>query len=496
MIFSTVVFLLVSIREGNSAAQNGIAPALQLTILHTNDIHSHIEESTIYGGVCSDSDKKDGKCVGGVTRITAKVKELKKTHQDALFFNAGDFYQGTAWYSILKHVIVSAVMGNMSYDYVCLGNHEFDDGPKGLAPFLMAMNKSNVVVVNTNADFDNDTNLKDIYVHKSVTIEKNNTKIGILGAVLHETAHLSNPGNVTFRNDLESIREEAEKLYAQGVKVIIAVTHSGYTRDIEIAKEVPHVDLVVGGHTNTFLYTGSGYPPENKPEGDYPTVVNKTGGGVGLVVQDYWFGKFLGFLQVGFDKEGKPVSWNGDPILINASDPEDENMSKIVNKYKPNVTRALGQRVGFSKVYLEQQDNICRLRECNLGNLMTDAYFAYYADKNSTDPTRWSDVNGAVLNGGTIRAPLPQGVITLGDVMQTAPFGQTIEVVSLYGKYLQQMFEHSVANYSYKNRKGQFLQVSGPLDLDVLVAYINKTSPIKTPVEGRITIYGNITKDD
>ncbi|KAH9370179.1 hypothetical protein HPB48_013101 [Haemaphysalis longicornis] len=84
-------------------------------------------------------------------------------------------------------------------------------------------------------------------------------------------------------------------------------------------------------------------------------------------------------------------------------------MLKIVNKYKPNVTRALGQRIGYSKVYLEQEDNICRLRECNLGNLMTDAYFAYYADKNSTDPSRWSDVNGAVLNGGTIRAPLPQG---------------------------------------------------------------------------------------
>lgn len=235
-------------------------------------------------------------------------------------------------------------------------------------------------------------------------------------------------------------------------------------------------------------------------------------------------------------------------------------MLEIVNKYKPNVTRALGQRIGYSKVYLEQEDNICRLRECNLGNLMTDAYFAYYADKNSTDPSRWSDVNGAVLNGGTIRAPLPQGVIKMEDVMQTAPFGQTIVVVSLYGKYLQQMFEHSVANYSYKNRKGQFLQVSGmrvtynltkpphqrvvsinilctkcqvpvyepleecefynvvttdfvarggdgftkaqnvtdsgPLDLDVLVAYINKTSPIKTPLEDRITIYGNITKDD
>lgn len=563
MVFlSTMAFLVVSIGECNSASPNGNgqkAPALQLTILHTNDIHSHIEESTKYGGLCTGKDKNESKCVGGVTRITAKVKELKKTYTDALFFNAGDFYQGTAWYSILKDVIVSAVMGNMSYDYVCLGNHEFDDGPKGLAPFLMAMNESNVVVVNTNANFSNDNYLKDINLPKSATREINGTKIGILGAVLHETKFLSNPGNVTFEDDLESIRNEAERLNASGVKVIIAVTHCGYAREMQIAKEVPYVDLVVGGHTNTFLYTGKGYPPENKPEGDYPTVVNKTGGGVGLVVQDFWFGKFLGFLQVGFDEDGKPVSWNGNPVLINASDPEDPGMLEIVNTYKPNVTRAIAERIGSSKVYLEQQDNICRLRECNLGNLMTDAYFAYYADKDSTDRSRWSDVNGAVLNGGTIRAPLPQGDITLGDVMQTAPFGQTIEVVTLYGKYLEQMFEHSVANYSYKNRKGQFLQVSGmrvaynltappnkrvvsikilctkcevpvykpleeceiykvvttdfvarggdgfakaqnvtdggPLDLDVLVKFINKTSPIKTPREGRIKIYGNITTD-
>ncbi|XP_070392308.1 snake venom 5'-nucleotidase-like isoform X2 [Dermacentor albipictus] len=530
---------------------------LTLTILHTNDIHSHIEQSTKYGGVCSEEDMNKSECVGGVARITYKVKELKQQYPGALFMNAGDFYQGTAWYTILKDKIVSAVMAAMGYDYVCLGNHEFDDGPKGLAPFLIAMKNANVTVVNTNANFSDEDALKNISLPKSVTIDINGTKVGIVGAVLHETEVLSNPGNVKFENDLESIKKEAQLLHNNGTNIIIAITHCGYPRELEIAEKVPEVDIIVGGHTNTFLYHGEGYPPENKPEGDYPTVVNRTGNGSALIVQDFWFGKFLGFLQVTFDAAGNAVNWSGNPILMNASVKEDERMLNITSEYKPNVTAAMQERIGYTKVLLEQANHTCRLRECNLGNLMTDAYFAYYADKNSSSPELWSDVNAAVINGGTIRAPIEQGNITFGDVLQTAPFGQTLLVVTLYGYQLQQMFEHSVANYSYVNRKGQFLQVSGihvaynlssppncrvlsidilctnctvpvyqpvedctiykivttdfvvrggdgfqkatnatdsgPVDFEVLKDYIKKMSPIKTPVEGRIKIYGNVT---
>ncbi|KAK8788552.1 hypothetical protein V5799_021669 [Amblyomma americanum] len=207
-----LVVLWACLMARHGAASNESSGELELTILHTNDIHSHIEESSKYGGLCSEKDKNLSACVGGVARITSKVKELKEKYPGALFMNAGDFYQGTAWYSILKDKIVSAVMAKMGYDYICLGNHEFDDGPKGLAPFLEAMKAANVTVVNTNANFSNEAALRDIALPKSVTFTINDTKIGVVGAVLHETKVLSNPGNVTFRNDLDSIQEEAKKL--------------------------------------------------------------------------------------------------------------------------------------------------------------------------------------------------------------------------------------------------------------------------------------------
>uniref|UniRef100_A0A6B0V213 5'-nucleotidase n=1 Tax=Ixodes ricinus TaxID=34613 RepID=A0A6B0V213_IXORI len=179
-----------------------------LTILHTNDVHSHIEETSKYGGVCSARDKANKTCVGGVARIVTKVKELKAIHPDALFMNGGDFYQGTPYYTILKHRMVSAIMTAMKYDHVCLGNHEFDDGPKGLAPFLESMKAANISVVSTNTNFSLEPDLKDKPIERSVIIEVKERKVGIIGAVLPQTKELSSPGNVIFYDEVTSFESE------------------------------------------------------------------------------------------------------------------------------------------------------------------------------------------------------------------------------------------------------------------------------------------------
>ncbi|KAK8770641.1 hypothetical protein V5799_012894, partial [Amblyomma americanum] len=296
---------------------------LTLTILHTNDIHSHLEESNKFGGRCFPEDKINGSCYGGVARIVAKVRQIKNEEKNVLFMNGGDFFQGTPYYTLLKQSVISDVMSNMDYDYVCLGNHEFDDGPENLAPFLAKMNESNVTVVGTNTDFSGDNVLKRYNLVKSATKTINGKTIGILGAVIPDTQFTSNPGpNVKFRGEIESFKEEVANLTDRGVNIIIAITHSGFKREIEIVENVTEIDILVGGHTNTFLYTGTDHPKENKPEGPYPYVVNRTDGSKALIVQDFWFGKFLGRLNVTFDAEGNVKTWEGNPILMNSSVPE------------------------------------------------------------------------------------------------------------------------------------------------------------------------------
>nr|XP_054933075.1 snake venom 5'-nucleotidase-like isoform X1 [Dermacentor andersoni] len=442
-----------------SPAIHRVCADFTLTVLHTNDVHSHIDESSKHGGLCT-GDRAE--CVGGIARIVTKVKELKKTYPNTIFVNAGDFFQGTAWYTVLKSALVSEVMVEMGYDYACLGNHEFDNGPSGLAPFLEKVSRSPLRLLSCNTDFSRSSNLRHLVLPKSVITRMQDTRVGIIGAVTEDTRFLSNPGPVKFHDVAKSIQKEARVLKNMGVKIIIAITHIGYLKDIELMRNVTDVDLVIGGHTNTFLYNGNDHPPENVPVGPYPVAVKRSDGTTGLVAQAFWFGKFLGFLRVTFDDNGRVKSWSGNPILINSSIPEDPHILRVIEPHRETVYRAMRVRVGSSRVSLEHAEDVCRLRECNLGNLVADSYFNYYANKKPRSGNIWSNVNAAIVNGGSLRAPVPRTAsVTMGDILSALPFGQTIVVATMNGKSLKKMMEYSMSTYNVSSPAGSFLQVSG-----------------------------------
>ncbi|XP_077555710.1 protein 5NUC-like isoform X7 [Haemaphysalis longicornis] len=383
-------------------------------------------------------------------------------YPDTIFVNAGDFFQGTAWYTVLKEALISEVMVKMGYDYACLGNHEFDNGPASLALFLEKVARSRLKIVSCNTDFSRSSKLRHIKLPKSVVANMHGTKVGIIGAVLEDTKFLSNPGSVRFMDDMKSIRREAAWLKRKGVKIIIAITHLGYSRDVELIRNITDLSLVVGGHSNTFLYSGTDHPPENEPAGPYPTTVLRGDGSTGLVVQAFWFGKFLGFLRITFDNSGKVSSWSGNPILIDSSVPDDPYMLSVLEPYRERVYNAMRIRVGSSRVNLEHAGDVCRLRECNLGNLLADSFFSYYANKMPRSAGVWSNVNAGIINGGTLRAPLPRtNKVTMGDILSATPFGQTVVVATMNGTALKRMMEISVSRYNQSAPTGAFLQLSG-----------------------------------
>jgi len=143
-------------------------------------------------------------------------------------------------------------------------------------------------------------------------------KIGIIGYLTPETEVLSSSENVIFKDEVQSIREEVEKLKEQGVNIFIALGHSGFETDKRIAREVEDIDLVIGGHTNTFLYHGS--PPDVEiPEGLYPTEVVQKSGRKAYVVQAYAYTKYLGNFTATFNARGEITHIQGNPILVDAS---------------------------------------------------------------------------------------------------------------------------------------------------------------------------------
>lgn len=444
-----------------SAVSSDSEKDFNITVLHTNDIHSHFLQSDKRGGSCTEKKANKSECYGGVARILTKVRELKKVEPNPFFFNGGDFYQGSIWYTVLKYNIVSFAMERMMYDAVCLGNHEFDDGPEGLYPFLVRMENANVTVLGTNLDTTKEPELNNITVLKSKIYEVNGVKMGVMGVVTTETRTIARPGKIEILDEIESIKKEIEELKKKSVKIFAVISHVGYQKDIEIAKAVGDLNFIVGGHTNTFLYTGES-PVHDTIEGPYPTIVNRKDGTFALVVQDYWFGKYLGHLKLQFYGNGTLKAWSGNPILLDHTVEQDECMLQELEPFKKEVEKAGEEYICISKVLLEASHKICRLKECNMMNLIADSFFAFYADRNSTIQGAWSDVNAAIVNSGITRTSIEQGIVRRKHILAAMPFESSLVVLTMTGIQIRKMFEHGISKFTWHNDpEGSFLQVAG-----------------------------------
>ncbi|EDV20502.1 5'-nucleotidase [Trichoplax sp. H2] len=452
---STFVFLLLSTAVLVTTAD------YSLTILHTNDVHARFVEANRFGGSCSSSDAQSGKCFGGVARRATMINQIKSQRSNVLLLDGGDQFQGTLWFYVYKGSAASYFMNKLGYSAMALGNHEFDNGVPGLIPFL-----ENVTfpVLCANVDGSKVPQFSS-KVNKSTIFNVNGQNIGVIGYITSETPDVSNPGtDLVFSDEVKAVQAEATRLTNMGIKIIIAVGHAGFTKDKEIADKVVGVDIVVGGHTNTFLYTGT--PPSNEiPLDSYPTVINPsydTNRKV-LVVQDFYFGKYLGDLQTVFDDDGEVKSFGGNPILLNSSVAMDPTIKGYVDEFSKAIIAQGKQEIGKTYVFLDGQRTTIRLRESNLGNLFTDAMVHQYLRNPSS--TAWNDVGIALCNGGGIRNPIdvtrPPGIVTMEDILTVLPFRNTVDVIELQGIFLRQALELSVRDYNPVDAHGRFLQMSG-----------------------------------
>lgn len=262
------------------------ALCFEMTLLHVNDIHVKIEETNKYSSTCKPRDKEAGQCYGGVARLSQAVKEIKGKEKNVLWLNGGDFYQGTVWYTQFKWRVVSLFNNMLNFDAMTLGNHEFDDKIAGLEPFLR--NQSCPVVV-TNMNVSLVPALAGLTV-PSIKVEIGDKVVGIVGYITPETKDISNPEEVIFTDEIEALKTEVKKLHDEGIDIIVALGHSGYEKDKEVAASVPHLDVVVGAHSHSFLFSSEN-PSVEKILGPYPTIIENPGGHKTLVVQAYAYTK-------------------------------------------------------------------------------------------------------------------------------------------------------------------------------------------------------------
>ena len=261
-----------------------------LTILHTNDLHSHIEPFNI------PDPRYNGK--GGLARISAMVKHFKKENPNSLLLDAGDMFQGTPYFNFHKGEMKT--MSAAGYDAGTIGNHEFDNGLKGI---LDPLPHARFPIINSNYDFS-DTILNGKFPKWKI-FNKSGIKIGVygLGIELHRKVLEKNYGNTLYKDPVATALE-MEILLREEMKcdLVVCLSHLGLKysykkiNDLALAEETRSTDLIIGGHTHTYL---------EKP------IIKKNKAGKKIIVnQAWWGGMVMGKIDFVFEPgEKRPLAY-------------------------------------------------------------------------------------------------------------------------------------------------------------------------------------------
>ena len=278
----------------------------KLTILHTNDQHSRIEPF--------DSSYSRNPNQGGFARRAALIQKIREEEKNVLLLDSGDTFQGTPYFNFFGGELEFKLMSMMGYDASTMGNHDFDNGLEG---FKKVLPNAKFPFICSNYDFKN--TILDGQTLPYKVFKKNGIKVGIFGVGI-ELAGLvgkKSYGETVYLNPVEIAQHYATFLRNEKkCDLVICLSHIGYDykdnprkiSDKILASQTDGIDLILGGHTHTFL-------PEPQ------TFVNKSGKNV-MVNQVGWAGLLLGKINFYFDKNKKVknISWNNqvidDSILI------------------------------------------------------------------------------------------------------------------------------------------------------------------------------------
>lgn len=270
-----------------------------LTILHTNDVHSYIDPFPA-------SHPKNPN-MGGVARRAALIQSIRKENSNVLLLDAGDIFQGTPYFNYYGGELEFKLMSMMKYDLATIGNHDFDNGIDGLYNQLP---NATFEFVSANYDFKN--TIMDGHVKPYKIVIKNGIKVGVfgLGIGLEGLVDKKNYKETVY-NDPIAIAQDMSRILKQEHKcdLVICLSHIGYQYkndpdkicDIKLAGLTKDIDLIIGGHTHTFL--------------DKPTVLKNADGKDVLVNQVGCYGINLGRIDFYFDSDVSKMS-SGKSIIV------------------------------------------------------------------------------------------------------------------------------------------------------------------------------------
>jgi 5'-nucleotidase len=443
-----------------------------LTIIHTNDMHSHllgappnIEYTPAVTG--------DDHTIGGWARIASVIRDVEKNRQNpVLVLDSGDFLMGSLFHMLSREQAFELrLMHMMGYDMVTLGNHEFDLKPRGLARILATArgHQQLPAIVFSNAVFSSesseDDELEKLFqqglVQRLRVLEKEGLRIGFFGLMgkgAAEVAPFADP--VSFGDPIATAKRMVARLReAERADLVICLSHSGLSENKDrsedeiLARQVDGIDIIISGHTHT------------KTNGALQ--VNNT-----IIVQAWEYGKQVGILDINHTGE-RVILKKYDLIEVDDSIPGDTKISYEIKQFEEHINQDFlaAEALAFRKIIARTDfDLFMELNESNLGNLITDA-IRWSIHDCEADANHRVDV--AVISNGVIRDPIvtgKTGEIAVCDAFRAIPLGIGFDEAEtmgyplitfyIYPSELKKALEILTSIYPLKG-SDYFLQASG-----------------------------------
>ncbi len=401
-------------------------------IVFTHDLHSYIDPVQVNeNGVLVEK--------GGFARIKTIIDSVKKQNENTFVLDGGDFSMGTLYQSVFSEKALELrLLGLMGYQATTIGNHEFDYRSDGLAKMLNAAKASNdplPMIVQSNINWGASQGEYTEMLHKSMEnygvkkyaiIQAGDLKAAVFGLMGKEAASYAPTSGLIFDDIVESSKEIVNEIKKnENVDLIIALSHSGTNSDSKssedeiLAKEVPEIDVIISGHSHTYM--------------DNPILIGDT-----AVVSAGEYGRFVGNLKLSKKENNR---WKVDqftPIPVDESIEPDPDLQKTIDHYRESLNSYI-QLFGFDSydqiiarnpypfdsvqaLYKDPVDN-------PLGNLISDSY-VYEIKK--VEGENYIPVDVAIVPVGIVRSTLNQGDIHVRDAYEILSLGIGEDGISGY----------------------------------------------------------------
>lgn len=435
------------------AACSGPSRQYQVTLVHMNDTHSHLEPVAVNLAIKGETVTAQ---LGGFARLKTVVDQMRAEDKELLLLHGGDVVQGTLYFTLFNGLPEFDFLNLLGLDAMTFGNHEFD---RGVAAIPAWIKRSSFPWLSANIDFSAEPAIAPL-VKPYLIKEIHGEKIAIIGVTTETTPQTTlQVGKVVFNDAVKSVRTQVAALEAQGINKIILLSHLGYQQDKELAAKVAGIDIVVGGHSHTLM--GDETVLGNiglLPETVYPTALTGPDGKRVLVLQAWQWGHFLGRLQATFSPDGeieqfshKAVIPTGNSFMHNdqvvqpgtpayqaiTTALEQTGVARIVAE-DPQMAALLapyaGQVAAYRSVAIATAvDDLVRGLNSGPGPLAADSMLAAVPNAQM-----------AIMNYGGVRRDLLRGSISAGDLLEVMPFNNTLVLVDLTGAELKQALEDAV----------------------------------------------------